>query len=292
MISLCLFTTDKIEYSPLEVVIKTRDLVSEEQIRDQSLSEELHAIGLLSFWWDQLDAQEARRHRDEEPGYRDPQLQAIRALITEMDEFENIGFDAKSGNPGLYLTKTMGPKLHVDQLSSGERAYLILLADLARRLQVIRPDATLAEIPGIVLIDEIELNLHPNWQRLIIPTLMSVFKRCQFIVTTHSPQVIGEIEEGSTTVIYKGQNGEIELASTLNSFGRDSNDILISILGSTERDKYVKDELEHLEHLIEEMRLAEARKILDGLRARLRRWPVELEIAEQRIIRREGRLQE
>ena len=106
--------------------------VSEDQVHEQSLSKDLRAIRDLSVWWDKLDAQEARRHRDEEPGYRDPQLEAIRKLIGDMDEFEDIGYEAKSEQPGLYLKKNTGPRIHVDQLSSGERAYLILLADLAR----------------------------------------------------------------------------------------------------------------------------------------------------------------
>ena len=177
--------------------------ISSEEVRNQSLSSDLHAIRDLSAWWDTLDAQEARRHRDEEPGYRDPQLESIRKLVREMEEFESIGYDAKEKLPGLYLKKTLGPRLHVDQLSSGERAYLILLADLARRLQMVEPSAELADISGVVLIDEVELNLHPNWQRRILPTLLRVFKACQFVVTSHSPQVLGEITNGEILILYK-----------------------------------------------------------------------------------------
>ena len=264
------------------------DIVSEEQVRRQSLSSDLRAIQDLSSWWDRLDAQEARRHRDEEPGFRDPQLEAIRKLVVEMEEFEGISFEAKEKRPGLYLRKAKGPNVHVEQLSSGERAYLILLADLARRLQVVQPDAELADIPGIILIDEIELNLHPNWQRLIVPTLVRVFKGCQFIVTTHSPQVLGEIRSGRIIVLRK-KDGEIQWRQGKATFGRDSNDILLDLLHSPERDREVKAKLENLERLIGARRLEEARRTIDELRLELGWRPVELDIAEQRLRRREGR---
>ena len=271
---------------------QSANLISEDQVREQSLSKDLHAIQDLSLWWDKLDAQEARRHRDEEPGYRDPQLEAVRKLTEEMDEFEAIGYEAKLERPGLYLKKTMGPRLHVEQLSSGERAYLILLADLARRLQVVQPDAELADIPGIVLIDEIELNLHPNWQRRIMPTLTRVFKRCQFIVTTHSPQVLGEIKNGRILVLSKNLEGDIECGRSRPTFGRDSNDILIDVLSSTDRDKSVKMKLDTLESLISKKELGEARNMIDQLRSEFGGRLVELEIAEQRLRRRERRPQE
>ena len=264
-----------------------REIVSEDQIRNQSLSSDLRAIQHLSSWWDRLDAQEARRHRDEEHGFRDPQLEAIRKLVGEMEEFEAMSFEAKEKRPGLYLKKTKGPRLHVDQLSSGERAYLILLADLARRLQVVQPDAKLSDIAGIVLIDEIELNLHPNWQRLIVPTLIRVFKGCQFIVTTHSPQVLGEIRSGRIIVLRKN-DGEIEWGQGKRSFGRDSNDILLDVFSSPERDREIKAKLENLEGMISAKRLKEARRVIDELRQELGWRPVELDIAEQRLRRREG----
>ena len=266
--------------------------ISEDDIRKQSLAKDIHAIQGLSWWWDKLDAQEARRHRDEEPGYRDPQLEAVRKLIKDVEEFESIGYDAKSERPGLHLKKSIGLEIHIDQLSSGERAYLVLLADLARRLQVIQPDAELADIPGIVLIDEIDLHLHPNWQRLIVPTLTRIFKRCQFIVTTHSPQVLGEIKSGRILVLYQNRQGGIECRRSRSAFGRDSNEILLDVLDSTDRDEDVKARLENLESLINRKELDEARKELDALRLDLESGPVELEIAEQRLRRRERKSKE
>ena len=265
-----------------------QDLVSENIVRNQSLSEDLRAIPDLSNWWDKLDAQEARRHRDSDPGYRDPQLEAVRKLIVEMEEFEGISYEATQTRPGLYLHKVGNQKIHVDQLSSGERVYLILLADMARRLQIIQPDGHLSDISGVVLIDEIELNLHPTWQRKIIPTLTRIFKRCQFIVTTHSPQVLGEVNGKNIRVLFRNHNHEVELQRCNNeTLGRDSNEILIKVLGASERDEDTKAELEKLERLISDGELAPARELFTKIKANMGSNMIELDIAEQRLQRRE-----
>lgn len=264
---------------------------SENDVRDQSLSKNLHAIQELSDWWDKRDSQEARRHRDERPGYKDPQLQAIRRLIDRMDEFRSLSFESTGEKPGLYVRKPNGKDIHIDQLSSGERVFLLLLADLARRLQVIEPDSRLEDIPGIVLIDEIELNLHPAWQRKIIPTLTDVFKRCQFIVTTHSPQVLGEVSRENIRILSQNDTHEIEYVEcNKNSLGRDSNEILLGILGASERDEGLKSQLEELEALITGNKLDASRALLAKLREKFDGFPMELNIAEHRLRRRARKL--
>jgi len=86
--------------------------------------------------------------------------------------------------------------LPVRLLSEGERGVLALFLDLTRRLALANPsfEDPAAESEAVVLIDEIELHLHPKWQRQIVRNLTAAFPRCQFIATTHSPQVIGEVE--------------------------------------------------------------------------------------------------
>ena len=266
-----------------------QDVLSYYTVRNQSISKNLYAIPDLSDWWDKRDAQEARQHRDLEPGYKDRQLEAVRKLIVEMEEFEGISYEATLTTPGLYLHKKGGQKIHVDQLSSGERVYLILLADLARRLQIIDPNSNLDGIPGIVLIDEIELNLHPKWQRRIIPTLTSIFKSCQFIVTTHSPQVVGEVKSDNIRILSISSDQEIEYINfNGETLGRDSNEILVKILGASERDEEMKSRLEDLESMISNNELEQARMLLCELKSSIDGSLVELDIAEQRLRRRES----
>lgn len=97
-------------------------------------------------------------------------------------------------NPLRLAVKKNGREYSVDQLSDGEKCTLALIGDLARRLALANQNS---ENPlagsGIVLIDEIELHMHPSWQRKVFPVLRKTFPNIQFIVTTHSPQVLGEV---------------------------------------------------------------------------------------------------
>ena len=96
-------------------------------------------------------------------------------------------------------------------LSAGQRTMLALVADLAIKMVTQNnylvpeddpaptngalPDV-LAQTPGVVLIDELDVHLHPRWQRRVASDLKSTFPRIQFVCTTHSPQVIGEVAPG------------------------------------------------------------------------------------------------
>jgi predicted ATP-binding protein involved in virulence len=83
-----------------------------------------------------------------------------------------------------------------DDLSDGERALVALVGDIARRMCILNPKLgpdVLAGTPGVVLIDELDLHLHPAWQRTIASTLKSIFPKVQFIATSHSPQTIGSL---------------------------------------------------------------------------------------------------
>ena len=80
------------------------------------------------------------------------------------------------------------------QLSDGEQRLFSLFVDIARLQSTQRNDAKFRDFPAIVLIDELDVHLHPKWQRLIVPTLEDLFRSCQFIGTTHSPFVIQAVD--------------------------------------------------------------------------------------------------
>ena len=138
--------------------------------------------------------------------------------------------------PDCISSRTTGRRVHVSGLSGGERSYIILLADLARRLQVFAPDKPLDKIPAIVLIDEVELNLHPGWQSEIVPVLTDVFRACQFIVTTHSPQVLSGVESAKVRIIEEDvPDWSWKVTVPLSTRGRTSNYLLEGVLGARER---------------------------------------------------------
>ena len=156
--------------------------------------------------------------------------------------------------------------LKVSQLSDGERGMLAMVLDLTRRLAQANPVLTDpgAEAEAVVLIDEIDLHLHPQWQRQIVRNLATAFPRCQFIATTHSPQIIGEVEHDRIHIMADG-----EVYSPTHSFGVDSSRVLEEIMEVEPRNREVRDLLAHASHLIDSERFKEARETLHELDERL-----------------------
>lgn len=201
-----------------------------------------------------------------------------RAIKTYLNEFPSTGFS------GLHVVRTKrdktfrfdsryesslvieknGKSLKLEQLSDGEKMLLLVVSDLARRLSIANPglkDALHGE--GIVLIDEIDLHLHPQWQRQVIPALRRTFPHCQFVATTHSPQVLSNVEKENIVILEDFKIVE----KTPFTYGRDSNSILYELMNVEERPAAVKNELDKLYRLIDGEKIDEARKELKKLEA-------------------------
>lgn len=137
-----------------------------------------------------------RTERERNPNYLgDRAVAAIsHALTTFLDGFENLRVQEK---PLRLLVDKAGVALDLSQLSDGERSFLAMICDLGRRLALANP---LLDNPlhgaGVVLIDELELHLHPTWQREVSEKLRKTFPNIQFIATTHSPFVIQALRPG------------------------------------------------------------------------------------------------
>lgn len=102
--------------------------------------------------------------------------------------------------------------LEVQQLSQGEKSILTLIGDIARRLVLLNPSMkNPLHGNGILLIDEIDLHLHPTWQQGIVSNLQKVFPNLQMILTTHSPQVLSTVDASSIRIISEGNDGSIGL---------------------------------------------------------------------------------
>lgn len=143
---------------------------------------------------------------------------------------------------------------------------LSLIGDLASRLAMADPTATdPLKGSGIILIDEIDLHLHPAWQRKIVSILMNTFPNCQFIITTHSPQVLGEIEANDIRLLSDFSVKQ----SPSQSFGLDSNTILDSVQGASIRNASVTEELDAIGGLIDAQKFDEAHSRLLSLEERL-----------------------
>ena len=157
--------------------------------------------------------------------------------------------------------KKQDQELDIQQLSDGEKSLLALVGDLARRLAIANPslgDPLTAS--SVVLIDEIEQHLHPAWQRQVIPKLTETFPNCQFIITTHSPQVVSQIKPNSVYILEKIDDNVV-LKHPSSSFGRDSNRILEDLMKVPERPQEIKEKLMELFRLIDSGNLESARQL-------------------------------
>lgn len=117
-------------------------------------------------------------------------------------------FMAKEGQLVIFFLD--GRRLPFNHLSDGQRTLFAMIGDLVRRAVLLNPhlgDKVLEETPGIVLIDELDLHLHPKWQRRIIEDLRRTFPKIQFIATTHSPFLIQSLRDGGLIQL-DGETGE------------------------------------------------------------------------------------
>lgn len=167
---------------------------------------------------------------------------------------------------GTLVIDRHGATLAVRQLSHGERGILAVVLDLTRWLGEANPGLAdpAGEASAVVLIDEIDLHLHPKWQRQIARKLMETFPRCQFIATTHSPQVIGEVEHDRIQIIT-----EDGVYSPPQSFGIDSNRVLEEIMEADPRTRTVLDLLAQIKSEIDGEAFEPARKSLKRLIAKV-----------------------
>ncbi len=207
-------------------------------------------------------------HIRNESGYRDRQLEAVRQAIQSLMP----GYtDLRVRRLPLRMTLSkQKQELIVNQLSEGEKCLLALTGDLVRRLAIANPALkNPLEGEAIVLIDEIDLHLHPQWQRTVIPKLEKTFPHCQFIVTTHSPQVISEVQRQNHLYFLRTTEEDIVIEQIKNAYGKETNFILEVFMETGERPENIKKDIEALSELIDANKLDDARILLQQLRDKL-----------------------
>lgn len=155
-------------------------------------------------------------------------------------------------------------KLSFEQLSAGEQKTINLIGQIIDAFVPAMKENTddILDFPGVVLIDEIETHLHPRWQREILPNLMKTFPKLQFIVTTHSPQVISTAPK-ECVFLLKGFEAFPVKAFTE---GKDSNSLLKEVFGITERPQGAMSLLAKFYTAINEKNILAAENILQNMR--------------------------
>ena len=194
------------------------------------------------FEWFKAKEDEELRDQRRDPKAVSTELEAVRTAITSMIpgasqpriEFGPLRFvvslDTQSGRR---------EDLTLDQMGGGYRVVLALAADLARRMAQGNPHrAKPCACEAIVLIDEIDLHLHPAWQQRVLDDLLRTFPNTQFLVSTHSPQVLTSVEPERIVELSR-ENGAVVAgyAGGVATYGAESGTVLALVMGVPNRPK-------------------------------------------------------
>lgn len=205
-----------------------------------------------------------------------PGFEAVRrAVLNSVPEADGLWYD---GDRKEIVLSICGNPQPFSNLSAGQRMMLALVADIAVKAVTqnahLLPSASLgaedeplprvlAQTPGIVLIDELDVHLHPRWQRRVATDLKRTFPSIQFVCTSHSPQVIGEVQPEEIRLLTDDSS---EILSVQHSFGLDSNAILEDIMDAAPRTPLVERKIDEVEAALEEGDLHEARNVIEDLK--------------------------
>ena len=154
------------------------------------------------------------------PGVSDPRIRLRPLRFT-------VSVESGAGKP---------EELALDQLSGGYRIVLALAADLARRMAQGNPHLVdPLESEAVVLIDEVDLHLHPKWQQRILGDLRRTFPNTQFIVSTHSPQVLTTVRPEHIVELRREDGRIVAGGPSAPTFGAEAGDVLFTVMKVDER---------------------------------------------------------
>jgi predicted ATP-binding protein involved in virulence len=213
------------------------------------------------FEWFRIRQDLENEQRAENLDYQDPQLHAVRRAIEAMlPGFGGLRFRRAPARMVIYkdYKGERETELLVSQMSDGEKSVLSTVGDIARRLAIANSgtgDPLLGR--GTVLLDEIALHLHPAWQRRAVRDLEGVFPNCQFIVTTHSPQVLTHVKPKSIYLLKPAPEGVTAYRPT-SSLGTITNSILEELMGVPDRSKEIRQDMERYFRLVDTGQTQEA----------------------------------
>ena len=180
----------------------------------------------------------------------------------------DIVFDLDTHRLVLNFEGTDGSlqKFAMDEMSDGYKNTLSMIGDIAYRMAVLNPmlgDKVLEETTGVVVIDEIDLHLHPQWQQTIISDLNTIFPKIQFIVSSHAPAVINSVAKEQIRIL---DNGEIYMPAA-QTYGIDANSILREVMKVSERPADIKQRMNLFYSYMDENNYKEADKVLTEIEA-------------------------
>ena len=231
-------------------------------------------IKLMMNWFEKMTVQ---KYQNQELGLEKiPELEAVYAAMESCykritgSDFVKIQYNVGTKELEVAYKDSDGElmRIPINQLSDGYKSTISLVADIAYRMAVLNPQL-LGEVcertDGIVLIDEVDLHLHPTWQQRIISDLMEIFPRVQFIVSTHAPAVISSVKSENIVMLDNMEayepSGEIH--------GKDVNTIISGVMHAAERPVEIKELFNQFYDQIDKREVERAERILNLLKEKI-----------------------
>lgn len=161
-------------------------------------------------WFFERENEENRMKARFNIQYHDESLDTIRECLKEVfPGYRNLRIEDR---PTRFVIEKDGDTIDFERLSDGEKCYITLVLDIARRLSLQNDGQTpILDGEQVILIDEVDLHLHPAWQLMVISNLERKFPCCQFFVTSHSPLVLSSLGVGDRLVVLR-DGRELELS--------------------------------------------------------------------------------
>jgi predicted ATP-binding protein involved in virulence len=229
-----------------------------------ALNPSLDDAALLNWFSDEILSDTVRRREDKEERFLDAAVCAAMARATT--GVARIWYEPRDLGPRVRFET--GHVAYWAELSDGFHVFLGLVGDIARR-SVMLNESDGGEAPqraeGVILIDEIDLHLHPQWQRIVLDGLRKAFPKLQFIVSTHSPQVLSSAQNRQVRRLIDGRIQEHNVFVE----GRDTNAILRELMDTDDRDEAGTRDLDRLHAAIDSGSHEEAERIYKEM---LSRW--------------------
>jgi hypothetical protein len=191
------------------------------------------------------------------------------SILDPTVEFETVAADTFE-----ILVRTPQGSIPFEYLSSGFKASLAMLLGIARELEVRNVAEQASEFDGVILVDELELHLHPAWQRQIVRILRQAFPRVQFVVTTHSPHVLQSARPNEIISLTREGMGDTRVQTfSTGKFGLQGwtlEEILEHVMGVTDTSSTLyRDNVHAFDRAIDKGDFREAKRLFDELEAML-----------------------
>jgi predicted ATP-binding protein involved in virulence len=225
---------------------------------------------LMMKWFQKMTIQQLQRSQ-EIPEFTAVKM-AMEQVFASITGFADVKvqFNLDTGDIDIiYFDKNNEHvRIPVSQLSDGYKCTISLIADIAYRMAILNPqllDKVLTETEGIVLIDEIDLHLHPTWQKRILKDLMNIFPKVQFIVSTHAPEVINSAKSDSIVIL----KDNAVLPAADETYGKDANTILREVMEVYARPDDVRILFEQFYDLLDKGEWSQAEAVIEKLESEI-----------------------